>query len=98
MWKLNSNLVLCENNICLSKTIQKIRKEGIAIDDEEYEPGVRNLAAPVFDSSSKVIAAIGVLAPASRLTIKKINEVKPLVKSCSMKISEAMGYKTNNNE
>ena len=35
--------------------LQEVRKDGYAIDDEEYDRGIRCVAAPVFDFRNKVI-------------------------------------------
>jgi IclR family transcriptional regulator, KDG regulon repressor len=88
----NKTIVDPEN---LKKQIQLIKLEGFAIDDEEYEVGVRNIAAPVKDFSGKTAAAIGVLAPSLRLTKTRIREITPLIKACSSNISEALGYTVN---
>jgi IclR family transcriptional regulator, KDG regulon repressor len=76
----------------LKKQIQAIRLEGSAVDDEEFEIGVRNVAAPVRDFSGKVVASIGVLAPSLRLTKARIKEVTPVLKECAENVSKALGY------
>lgn len=79
----------------LKKQVQLIKREGISLDDEEYEVGVRNVAAPVKDFSGKTAAAIGVLAPSLRLTRTRIREIAPLIIECSSKISAVLGYSEN---
>lgn len=44
----------------LLEELRKIRNQGYAFDDEERTPGVRCIAAPVFNSYKEVIGAIGV--------------------------------------
>jgi IclR family acetate operon transcriptional repressor len=51
----------------LEKACAKVRSEGYATDDAEYLAEVRCVAAPIRDQDGRVIAAIGVSAPASRL-------------------------------
>lgn len=77
----------------IKRQIQKIRREDVAQDNEEYQLGVRNIAAPVRDHSGKIVAAIAVLAPSVRLPRNKIKEIIPLLKKCAGKISGEMGYK-----
>lgn len=45
--------------------LQKVRTNGYAIDDEEFELGLRCIAAPIF-SGDKVIAAISSSGPSTR--------------------------------
>ena len=40
-----------------------------ALEDEELEPGVRGLAAPIRDYARRVVGAIGVRGPAFRLSL-----------------------------
>jgi IclR family pca regulon transcriptional regulator len=44
----------------LMVALAKIRETGIAVDNEEFAPGMRSIAAPVRDRSGTVIAAINV--------------------------------------
>ena len=45
----------------------KIRSAGYSLDDGEYLPEVRCLAAPIRDKAGTVVAAIGISAPAARM-------------------------------
>ena len=76
----------------LKQELGQVKQEGLAIDSEEMEIGVRCLAAPVKNSSGNVIAAISVSGPSARLSDKRVNEIKPLIKSCALEISRALGY------
>jgi DNA-binding IclR family transcriptional regulator len=76
----------------LKRHIDKVRREGVAFDDEEYELGVRMVAAPVRDWDGNVIAAVGLLGPSVRITRKKLDEYAPAVKDCVDKISREMGF------
>ena len=48
------------------------RQRGYSLDDEEFAPGVRCLAAPVFSSTGMVVAAIGITAATVRFTKERI--------------------------
>ncbi|EMF46733.1 transcriptional regulator [Planococcus halocryophilus Or1] len=50
--------------------LEKVRKQGYAIDDEENEPGVYCVALPIRDYTGHVIAAISSSTTASNLTKK----------------------------
>ena len=52
----------------LGTELAAVRDRGYAVTDEELEPGLVAVAAPVFAGGLTAIAAISVSAPASRLT------------------------------
>ena len=64
--------------------VEEVRKNGFAIDREEVIEGVRCIAAPVKDRSSKVIAAISISGPSVRMTEDKTRKLKnPLLTAAS---------------
>lgn len=79
--------------VYLKEHLQEIKNQGYAIDNQETELGVINIAAPVRDRSGKVVAAIGILGPSIRITDSKIGELVIAVKGCTAEISRALGYK-----
>lgn len=74
-------------------TLEHIRSDGFAIDDEENEIGVRCVAAPVYDYEEKIIAAISVSGPTSRMNYQKINHIKDYVIATAADISRILGYR-----
>lgn len=52
----------------LEAELASIHEQGFAVTDEELEPGLVAVAAPVFAGGPTAIAAISVTAPSSRLT------------------------------
>lgn len=78
----------------LKKEIHLIRNQGYAIDNEENEPGIRCVAAPILDSSQHVIASISISGPSIRITNERIPELADMVVETSQKISKALGYIT----
>lgn len=76
----------------LRKALAAIRTRGYAIDDEESELGMRCIAAPVRDSTGRVIAATGVGGPTQRLTKKKLLAYAPDVIGAADAISQRLGY------
>ncbi len=71
----------------LMEELEKVKKQGYAIDDEEYYEGVRCVAAPVR-AKDKMVASISCTGPVFRMTMKRINkEMIQLVKETSEKIS-----------
>ena len=49
--------------------IQMVRVRGYALDDEECEPGLRSLAAPIFGDGGWATAAIGIAGPGATVTV-----------------------------
>ncbi len=74
----------------LLKEIQTIRTRGYAIDNEENEPGVRCIAAPVVDPNQRLVASISVSGPSVRVSRKRIPELSSMVIEASKKIAEAL--------
>jgi DNA-binding IclR family transcriptional regulator len=75
----------------LTVHIEEIRRQGIAVDLEEFDEGVHCIAAPIFDHRMNIVAAMSLSAPAVRLTAKKISELKPqLLKACRL-VSKKLG-------
>jgi DNA-binding IclR family transcriptional regulator len=51
----------------LLKELRVIRERGYAVDEQEHEIGVRCVAAPVWNHSREVVAAVSVAGPADRM-------------------------------
>lgn len=69
-----------------------IKRDGIAIDNEEYELGVKCVGAPVRNNNGDVVAAVSISEPSARLNSSRLQELKSLVVTCGLEISRAMGY------
>ena len=72
----------------LEKELDKIRRHGIAYDDEEAELGLKCVAAPIHDDEGHVIAAMSVSAPADRHDPDWARQVKQTADA----VSKALGY------
>lgn len=68
---------------------------GYAFDDEENEPGVRCLAAPVYDAQGQVIAALGLSGPTVRVTDAHVEALAAQVIASARAFSMALGYNGN---
>jgi len=78
----------------LEEELEKVKKQGYAIDDEEYEMDVRCVGAPIFDFMNNVIAGISVSAPLERLSEERIEkEVIPVIVEAAEKLSGKFGSK-----
>jgi IclR family transcriptional regulator, KDG regulon repressor len=77
----------------LLRHLQEIRSVGYAVEMEEYEPGLCGVAAPIRDFSSRVCAAVSVVAPTFRFASGRITaELAPLVLQAASAISGHLGY------
>lgn len=70
----------------LLKELQRIRKKGWAIVDQELEDGLISIAAPIKDRQGRVIAAINISGNAQRNTAEQIQEtfLEPLLKASNL--------------
>lgn len=59
----------------LRAELAKVRAEGFATIVDELEEGLTAIALPVFDSAQRVVAAISISGPSSRLSSNTINEI-----------------------
>ena len=75
----------------LRRALKKIQRQGWVIDDEEMEPGLRCVGAPVSDHTGRVCAAVAVSAPATRMQPERVQELIPLVLATAQRISQALG-------
>ena len=73
--------------------LERIRAAGFAIDDQENEIGVRCTSAPIFDYSGKVIGAISVSGPASRISREHCLELGSVVSQAAQEVSRKMGFR-----
>jgi IclR family acetate operon transcriptional repressor len=60
------------------------------VDDREYHPGVRCVAAPVF-SIGGLVASLGISAPADRLDSERLRVLAPLVVDSALRVSRELG-------
>ncbi|MGH0028293.1 MAG: IclR family transcriptional regulator [Myxococcota bacterium] len=73
--------------------IRTVAGQGFATDLDECEAGLVCAAAPVYDSTGRVAAALSLSAPASRLGEEQlIREVLPQVMASAERLSRELGY------
>lgn len=78
----------------LSANLALIRSQGFSLDDIENEDGIRCLAAPVFDHSDSVVAAVSTSGPAERVG-RGLTQLSPLIVSAAQQISTRMGARAS---
>ena len=77
----------------LLKSLERVRRRGYAIDDEEIELGVRCVGAPIFNEHHWAIAAVSVSGPSSRITAQSVPEIAGHLLICCREISAALGMR-----
>lgn len=78
----------------LRADLERARVLGYAIDDEEHAVGLRCIAAPIFDDSGEVVAALSVSGPMARIVDERIAPLSALVLRAARAISAEMGAGT----
>lgn len=76
----------------LEAQLAQTDRRGYAIDDEEYNYGVRCVAAPVYDHRGELVGAIGISGPAARVSLERIDEFGAIVKETAFALSTRIGY------
>ena len=71
--------------------IEQTRKQGFAMDEEEYVPGVRCIAAPVTNAFGKTIAAVGLTASTATFTKDIIPAMTKKIQKAAADISVNLG-------
>jgi DNA-binding IclR family transcriptional regulator len=77
----------------LCREIEKIRKEGYAVSRGEWLLDASGVAAPIFDQSGVVTAAVTISGPAQRFTDEAIAQYIPMILPVAAQISRELGYR-----
>jgi IclR family acetate operon transcriptional repressor len=77
----------------LRRALEEIRERGYAMDDEEYDEGVRCVAVPVMATPTELIGALSISAPVNRLTRQRSTELVPLLRRSASELAAAVREK-----
>jgi DNA-binding IclR family transcriptional regulator len=95
-WKTTDFVPFTANTLIdpesLQVELERIRRRGYAVDDEEYERGMRCIAAVVHDHSADASAALMLSGPSTRITISRLTDLAQQVQAYALEISQALGY------
>lgn len=80
--------------IILQKELEAVRVKGYAVDDEEFETGVRCVASPLIDSTGRCVGAISVSGPTTRLTSSLVPPLGKRVRRICERCSDQLGYQS----
>jgi IclR family transcriptional regulator, KDG regulon repressor len=83
--KYTSNTITAIDD--LMKELEKIRRLGYGIDDEEVCAGLTCVAMPVRDYKNEIVAAVSVSGASIRMTFNKIQEIQHHLREATDKLS-----------
>ncbi|PLX95228.1 MAG: IclR family transcriptional regulator [Desulfuromonas sp.] len=77
----------------LKAELKQVVEKGYAIDNEELDPGVRCVAAPIRDYTRRIVGAVSISGPAMRFSDERIEqELVPLITQASEDLSTRLGF------
>ena len=76
----------------MKSELARVRRKGFAVNNEEVEPGVRCIGAPIFDHNSRVIATLSIAGPVFRMTKDRVPELARTVVNVANALSSELGH------
>jgi DNA-binding IclR family transcriptional regulator len=73
--------------------LMRVRHLGYAIDDEEFEEGLRCVSAPIFNHQGHVVASLSMAAPVFRMRKERVPQVARLVMAAAQGLSDDLGHR-----
>jgi IclR family KDG regulon transcriptional repressor len=87
---------MTENSISslsqLKHELSVIRKRGLSYDDCESNTDVRCVSAPIYNHTGKMVAAMSISVPVSRITLSKQDELAVIIRKGAEEVSRNLGY------
>lgn len=77
----------------LRHQLAEARRSGYATTTEELEVGLNAIAAPIFDASGQVAAALSASGPSYRITAERLPELAGQVRAAAAAISRRLGFR-----
>lgn len=79
----------------LMKALERVRRRGYAVDDEEMEIGTRCVGAPILDANQRAIAALSISGPVTRLAAHRVTGLAEHVVRCGEAVSRLLSSRTD---
>lgn len=89
--KFTHNTIMTVDELIVE--IEKVRRQGYAVDSEEYSIGLYCMAMPLRDYTGNIIAALSVSSPYARITEARIQEILNFLEASAQKISATLGFR-----
>jgi IclR family transcriptional regulator, KDG regulon repressor len=88
MPRLTDNTIVTKPELMVE--IERVRKQGYAIDNEENETDGRCIGAPVYGQDKRVLAAVSISSPLFRMDMARTRSLAPELKSVCAQITAAI--------
>ncbi|GAD79247.1 DNA-binding transcriptional regulator KdgR [Vibrio ezurae] len=76
----------------LMDEVEVVKTQHFGEDNEEQEPGLRCIAAPIYDRFGNTIASVSVSFPTVRFDIERKPQYVAMLQAAGKRISEQLGY------
>ena len=80
------------NLVQLRQELEKVARQGYAVDDEEAVAGARCVSAPVREAGGEPVAAVSVSGPTTRISPNQVVVLAEAVTAAAEAISAAIGF------
>ncbi len=75
----------------LARDLDQVRARGYSVDDEERHPGMRCIAAPIFNEFGEPVAGVSISGPTVRITPERVGDIGPLVRDAAAEVTRIIG-------
>ncbi len=75
------------------RELVRVRERGYAVATEELEPGFVAVGAPVRSADGRVVAALGIGGPRTRLTPRRVAELARQLPPAAARVSARLGHR-----
>lgn len=76
----------------LLQELDRIRKQGYAMDNEEYELGIRCVGVPVKNIAGRIVGGLSISGMKARMTDELVSEIIEDLKITTVEITRHIGY------
>jgi IclR family KDG regulon transcriptional repressor len=76
----------------LLQQLDEIRKQGYAVDDEEFEVGIRAVSAAIRNQQGSVVASVSMPGPTGRMTAERLPQIADALMEAGRAISHRLGW------
>ena len=80
------------NPQALQFELVQIRRQGYALDDEEFDAGIRCIAVPAIDFRGKLSGSLGISGPSTRITHERLPELSAILVEIGQALSERLSF------
>jgi DNA-binding IclR family transcriptional regulator len=80
------------NMVQLRQELERVRRQGYAVDNEETTLGARCVSVPIFDAHRFAVAALSISGPVTRIGWDQVPALAEAAKNAARAISAGMGF------